>query len=319
MVQMISTTLPDDIFNNQLLDFLDDASLDKLKGNMVSNKQNTNIHNKIVSRRIYNFDDYLKLPEQDRKHVKYIIYDNPHSRINAGVLPNGLKYLDILCGYDYSFDVGVLPKNLTHLTVKGSFCRAFTNEDYFPDGLTYLETGWGYDKPFLPGVLPDNLQVLKLGSAYNHTFLPGVLPKYLQHLRLGDCYNKPFDENVLPNHLNKITFGPKYNKPIKRGVLPDSLKELSFGLDFNQPIGENVYPPGLTHLKFSAVYNHHGDEIVYHPKWMRRSSYNQRFGENNVLPPRLEFLQLPPFYVHSIPLYTPQSLVYVSYGFSKES
>jgi hypothetical protein len=115
-----------------------------------------------------------------------------HKPFAEGALPNGLETLVLLSYCDWSVNVGVLPKQLLHLTMIGNYVDLYL--DCFPRNLRSLELGWKYfPYPIVEGDLPQCLKFLWIGHNYHHDLDVTALPKYLECICVGQHLRNYFE------------------------------------------------------------------------------------------------------------------------------
>ena len=152
-------------------------------------------------------------------------------RLPPGILPCGLRVLQLNFRFNHPLEVGSLPSSLT-----------------------YLQLGACFDQPLPPGVLPASLLHLSLGSAYSQPLGAGSLPASLERLMLCGL-QVPLSAVVLPPSLRALHLAD-LSAPLRPHVLPSSLLYFSLNL-CTHPILADALPSSLIDLSLGIfAYEH---------------------------------------------------------------
>ena len=170
--------------------------------------------------------------------------------LTPGLLPHGLRVLQLGHAYNTAFLPGSLPDTLTYLQTGRSFNVPIA-PGTLPASLLHLGLMFQWDQPLEAGALPDSLQYLSMSSWFKQSLRLGVLPSSLLALTLGHDWNQPLMPGVLPASLLYLTLGVMFDHPIVHGVLPPSLTSLDLGFQFDHPLPVGVLPACLRMLRLS--------------------------------------------------------------------
>ena len=165
-----------------------------------------------------------------------------------------LTFGDNLGEFDCTLPPGLLPHGLRVLQLNHAYNTAFLPGS-LPDTLTYLQTGRSFSVPIAPGTLPSSLLYLSLDSSWNQPLEPGVLPDTLQYLYISACQTHPLQAGVLPASLLSLTLSTDCDQPLLPGVLPQSLLHLSIETRLDQTLEPGVLPSSLTSLRFGNQFD----------------------------------------------------------------
>ena len=174
----------------------------------------------------------------------YGCFDQP---IPLGVLPHGLRVLQVSSNFNQRLQVGSIPDTVEVI----QFGRAFNQrlaEGHLPASLTHLVFGFNYDQPLLPGVLPAGLQRLHLGSSFDQPLQLGTLPSQLRQLFLGWGHRQPIHPGHIPPSVTHLRFSHHFNQPLEAGCVPHGVVHLHLGDRFDQPLDLGVLPSSLREL-----------------------------------------------------------------------
>ncbi|GAM28643.1 hypothetical protein SAMD00019534_118190 [Acytostelium subglobosum LB1] len=107
--------------------------------------------------------------------------------LTVGLLPHGLKTLNIKCEFNRRLCPGMLPPTLTHLSLGSHFNQKLLADGSLPQGLLHLDVSDTYDQTIAEDVLPTTLKSLIFGLPANERCNQLRLPSQLEQLRIGNC------------------------------------------------------------------------------------------------------------------------------------
>ena len=157
-----------------------------------------------------------------------------------GILPQGLRRLQIPFSFTPPLLVGSIPSTVEVLQLSFDFCYPLS-VGTLPSSLVHLVM-CRFDLPLSPSVLPPSLQRLRL-DAWSHPLAVGVLPAGLQALMMWG-FNHPLHPHVLPDGLTHLVLG-HFSHPLSVSSLPPTLVSFELGFRFDQPLLPNVLPSSL--------------------------------------------------------------------------
>ena len=184
-----------------------------------------------------------------------------------GLLPCGLRVLQLNTSFNQPLEVGSLPSTLTYLEFGEHFNQPLP-AGVLPASLLHLQLGTDYSQPLGQGSLPVSLERLILRSEslslsalvlplsvralhlpkLSEPLPPHVLPSSLLYLALHD-YRHPIVAGALPSSLIHLDLGGyPYASSLSPGLLPSSLRDLSVG-GFAEPLQPGALPEGLLFLR----------------------------------------------------------------------
>ena len=199
---------------------------------------------------------------------------------------------------------GLLPCGLRVLQLNGDFNQPL-EPGSLPSSLTYLVFGDRFNQPLPPGVLPASLLHLTLGSRYRHPLGPGSLPESLERLLL--LSSLPLRAVVLPPSLRALYLSD-LNEPLRPHALPSSLLYLAF-YNYTHPLVANALPSSLIDLSLGGLAYQHPLPPGVLPSSLRDLSV-KAFAkplQPGALPEGLQFLRLR-FQSLNFPALTPGAL-----------
>ena len=222
--------------------------------------------------------------------------------LQPGSLPPTLTFLQLGDRFDQPLTPSVLPASLRYLCVHGPMQRY--HQLLLPSLPASLERlslcEWPH--PLEAGVWPAALKALHLGNL-RHPLQAHVLPSSLLYLSF-DSFEDPLLPGVLPSSLVELRLDD-YNQPLPPGVLPSSLRKLTLGGQFCQPLQAGSLPEGLLFLCLRP-----GDDRdrpmlpplqagVLPPTLLGldlTNRYHQHPLEAGTIPPAVRWVQLPSWY-----------------------
>ena len=158
------------------------------------------------------------------------------SPLPPGLLPHGLRRLQLPDAWDLALEPGSIPSTVVTLQL-GIFNQPLLGGMFplcplLPSSLLQLHT-FGFTLPLLPGVLPPTLQRLCM-TRWNQPLQLGVLPASLRALQV-DAFNHPLLPGALPAGLTHLAL-LQFSHPLNVGILPSSLINLDLGWRFDHPL-----------------------------------------------------------------------------------
>ena len=190
-------------------------------------------------------------------------------RLPPGLLPCGLRVLQLSCSFNRPLEPGSLPSSLTYLEFDDDFDQPLP-AGVLPASLLHLTLARHYRHPLGQGslpsllerlilhswlplsavVLPPSLRALHLWNSYE-ALRPDALPSTLLFLSLYHC-SHPIAAEALPSSLVHLHLGVgAYQQQLPPGMLPSSLQDLSVGA-FGQPLQPPSLPEGLLFLRLRS-------------------------------------------------------------------
>ncbi|GAM22999.1 hypothetical protein SAMD00019534_061740 [Acytostelium subglobosum LB1] len=137
------------------------------------------------------------------------IVDRP---IPPGVLPPGLKFLDL--GWDYSIKhsigQGFLPSALLSLSLDDCSvpCTSYPPTKDVDDDIYHDDNA-----PIECDFLPNSITELTFGNIFNQPIIPGSLPPSIISLGFGSSFNQPIT-GLLPISVTSLQFGAYFQQAI---------------------------------------------------------------------------------------------------------
>ena len=173
--------------------------------------------------------------------------------LQPGSLPSSLSFLQFGREFNQPVEPGVLPASLLSLSFTCGYHTGFHQplvKGSLPPSLERLSLSGAGSQQLRVGVLPPSLRVLHL-AGFNEPLRPGVLPASLQFLCF-ESFDQPLLPSGLPSSLVELRLGDRYNQALPPGVLPSSLRRLSVGSGFSyrQQLLPGSLPAGLQFLRF---------------------------------------------------------------------
>eukprot|EP01133_Synstelium_polycarpum_P013389 gene13389-15754_t len=172
-------------------------------------------------------------------------------KVDQGVLPQSLQRLVLSSSFSQKFELGSLPRSLTHLEVLYESYRQIIDPGVLTN-VTHLTLGHYHSiNCITPKNAPPTLTHLTLLRFTAHL---QDLPKTLTHLTLGDEFGAEIKDKrriepaVLPEGLKYLRFGYNFDQELKKGMLPSSLVHLTLGVKYQKEITPGILPTSITSL-----------------------------------------------------------------------
>ena len=172
--------------------------------------------------------------------------------LTPGLLPHGLRHLQLPSSFDSPLQVGSIPSTVEVLQFGRRFSKPLLR-DVLSSSLVHLVLH-SYNKALEPHVLPPTLQRLCMWMWNQPLTTRHVLPDSLKALRLMN-FNQPIALLALPRGLTHLSFR-ELQKPLTEGCLPPSLVALSLGAMYRSPLLPQQLPPSLRVFFHSQTARH---------------------------------------------------------------
>ncbi|EAL64374.1 FNIP repeat-containing protein [Dictyostelium discoideum AX4] len=213
-------------------------------------------------------------------------------KFNELRIPETIKEIHFLNGFNHQFESHVLPKGIQKLffydiaqplktnsipsTVKEvHFCSGFSHTiapNVIPSTVSKVVL-YDIKQPLQPGSIANGVTELHLNNGFNQFILPniipdsieklylyeikqpllsGCIPSTLRELYLRSGFNHPITPSIIPHSLKLLYIGD-VKQQLNQGSIPFGIKEIHFGNGFDQPITSDIIPSSVESLFFYNI------------------------------------------------------------------
>ncbi|KAM9977299.1 hypothetical protein ACTFIR_011158 [Dictyostelium discoideum] len=221
-----------------------------------------------------NYSNKINIIEVDILPKSLISLSLSNFKLVKGCIPESVKILNFVEGFDQMIEEGVLPLNgnLKELNLGSTFNKPL-QANSLPLGLEKLIIGDSFHHEISNNILPNSLKTLVIGRRQNNNsdnknldflgnlnklekliifnpFVTYKIPSSVTSL----CYNSNNKLNNISN-IKELYLLDDFNLKLSNLLIPSSVTSITFGKSFDQIIEIGEIPISVTNIQFGSIYN----------------------------------------------------------------